>query len=166
VDLHVYPHTFWHSWSEYAADFGDISESTYKPVVIGEFGAFRGLYGRIPPVIDYRYDNNYEARDTLAEWMSLSCHSGADGWLTWTWDTNEQTNNYLEPNLYSALGDASLGDTGVELVVGPVRWDGSPAPLVDPENGIVGHIAYWLSPLAIPDPCGQWAIVEAPPPPD
>ncbi len=167
VDLHIYPHEFWDTPDEYATDFG-INLDTAKPVLIGEFGAFRGEFGRIPPVNEYV--NNREAAGELTEWQVASCKFGADGWLTWTWDTNEQV------QLYSALGDASQVDMGIDpssagpsvTIVEP--GDPPPAPpeprLVDPENGIVGYIAYGLSPVGRPDPCEKSGVIVTSPVPD
>jgi hypothetical protein len=162
VDLHIYPHEFYHDVETYASVFG-IDTPREKPIVIGEMGAFRGGFGRTPldaPVNGSRvfaYLNNADASYELANWQAALCDYGVDGWLTWTWDTNVQS------SLYSALGDASQGDLGVDLETGPVRvGDGRTVPITDPEHGIVGFIAYYLSPLARPDPCRGVVVVQRP----
>jgi hypothetical protein len=49
-----------------------------KPVVIGEFGAFK-----------YAYPTPQDAERILRSVESDSCAYGIDGWLHWSWDTTE-----------------------------------------------------------------------------
>ena len=37
-------------------------------------------------------------------WQKQSCAYGIDGWLLWTWDTNEQ------PDLWNAMSDGGVID--------------------------------------------------------
>jgi hypothetical protein len=77
VDLHGYPGG--------ELDLGQIVENyglppvTEKPILLGEFGAERGPF----PNID-------DAIRALVGWQTKSCTHGFDGWLLWTWDTDEQ----------------------------------------------------------------------------
>ncbi len=52
---------------------------TRKPVIIGETGAFREAFA-----------SPAEAAAALQSWQAASCAYGIDGWLLWTWDTDEQ----------------------------------------------------------------------------
>ena len=84
VDVHPYPGvglTFAQSMRDYGID-----GPTVKPVLIGEMGAFRFAFGTAG-----------EAAAGLVSWQRQSCAYGIDGWLVWTWDTDEQ------PELWTAL---------------------------------------------------------------
>jgi len=77
VDLHGYPGG--------ELDLGQIVENyglppvTAKPIILGEFGAEHGAF----PTID-------QAVGALVDWQVESCAHGFDGWLLWTWDSDEQ----------------------------------------------------------------------------
>jgi hypothetical protein len=89
VDIHPYPGfdaTFAASMQKYG-----IGGPTAKPVVIGEMGAFR-----------FASDTADDAAATLVEWQRQSCAYGIDGWLLWTWDTDEQ------PDLWNALSGGGV----------------------------------------------------------
>jgi hypothetical protein len=62
------------------------SASRQKLLVMGELGAFKA---------DYRSPEAAARR--LRSWQRTSCRYGFDGWLLWTWDTEEQ------PELWNAL---------------------------------------------------------------
>ena len=51
-----------------------LSDAVRKPVVMGEFGAFRVAYAN-PRIAAY----------SLAHWQVESCAFGFDGWLVWLW---------------------------------------------------------------------------------
>ncbi len=70
IDIHHYP-----SMSiDFAQDIAAMGLVGYqaKPVILGEFGAFR-----LP------YPDARAAANGLAEFQAASCLSGVDGWLTW-----------------------------------------------------------------------------------
>jgi hypothetical protein len=70
-DFHAYPG--WLDLEAYAEAFGMIAY-TDKPVILGEYGAFRHVYA----------DIDTAARATTA-WVADSCRLGFDGWLYWTY---------------------------------------------------------------------------------
>jgi len=78
VDLHAY--LGWGlDFEQYMQRFG-VDGPTEKPIILGEFGA------------DKRgYLTAAMAARNLVEWQAASCEYGFDGWLLWTWDTDEQT---------------------------------------------------------------------------
>jgi hypothetical protein len=86
VDLHAYP-GFELTLAQYMQNFG-VSGPTRKPLLLGEFGAFKEPY---PSAAD--------AAASLEAWQAASCAYGLDGWLLWTWDTHEQ------PELWNGLSD-------------------------------------------------------------
>jgi hypothetical protein len=66
-----------------------------KPVMMGEFGAFKSSY---PSIAD--------AAAVLRDWMVQTCGSQVKGWLLWTWDTEEPEQ---VPPLWAAMsGDGSI----------------------------------------------------------
>ena len=70
-DFHAYPGAS--SLQEHAEHFGMIDYDA-KPILLGEYGAFRHIYSEI----------NSAAR-TLGTWVAESCQLGFDGWLYWTY---------------------------------------------------------------------------------
>lgn len=85
VDLHTYP-GFDLTLAEYVENY-EINGMVEKPIVMGEFGAFRAPF---PTAQD--------AALALVDWQVESCQYGFDGWLVWTWDREDH-------ELYSALSD-------------------------------------------------------------
>jgi plastocyanin len=96
IDLHPYPRVEL-TLPQYMENFG-ISQPTPKPVIMGEFGAFK-----------FSFPSPQDAASVLQEWQRDSCAYGFDGWLLWTWDTNEQ------PELWNALS----GDGVIEQALAP-----------------------------------------------
>lgn len=91
VDLHLYPGLEL-DLRQYVENYG-IDGMTAKPIVMGEFGAFTSSYAQAE-----------DAALALQELQVASCEYGFDGWLLWTWDTDEQ------PELYNgASGDGLIG---------------------------------------------------------
>jgi len=78
IDVHPYPGVGPGTLAQYVHRFemGGFSE---KPILMGEFGAFSFLY------------SPETAAQLLQSWQVESCSYGFDGWLLWTWDTDEQT---------------------------------------------------------------------------
>ena len=70
-DFHLYPGG--HTQDELVAAFG-MQGYEVKPILLGEYGAFRHIYPDILPA----------AREINA-WQAESCTHGFDGWLYWTY---------------------------------------------------------------------------------
>ena len=108
IDLHPYP-GFDLNLRQFVENFG-LPAVTSKPILLGEFGAFRAAY---PTVAD--------ATRVLVEWQIESCSYGFDGWLQWTWDTLEQPEFWNATDeggvLASALSPATRPDP---CTVGPL----------------------------------------------
>jgi len=81
IDLHPYP-----GWDltlpQYVDNFG-MAGMEEKPIIMGEFGAARSSYA-----------TESGAARALHDWQVESCGYGYDGWMLWTWDTEEQTDFY------------------------------------------------------------------------
>ena len=70
-DFHAYPG--FQSLDELVGAFG--MEGFYaKPIVLGEYGAFRNIYADLIP-----------AARSITEWQAESCLYGFDGWLYWAY---------------------------------------------------------------------------------
>jgi hypothetical protein len=78
VDLHLYPGVDSLSLAQYVQNYG-FSGYLSKPVMMGEFGAFKSLYA-----------TTAGAASALQAWEIGSCQYTFKGWLLWTWDTDEQ----------------------------------------------------------------------------
>ena len=76
IDLHPYPDTGM-TLAQFAQNYG-ISREVQKPVTMGEFGASTSWY-----------NSAQAAAQALRDWQIESCRFGFDGWLLWTWDTEE-----------------------------------------------------------------------------
>jgi hypothetical protein len=70
-DFHGYPGG--PSLKEHAEHFGMIGYDA-KPIILGEYGAFRHIYADID-----------SAARVLTQWTAESCKYGFDGWLYWTY---------------------------------------------------------------------------------
>ncbi len=70
-DFHAYPG--FHSFKDHAEHFGMIGYDA-KPIVLGEYGAFRHIYAEID-----------SAARGISNWAAESCEYGFDGWLYWTY---------------------------------------------------------------------------------
>ena len=70
-DFHAYPGG--PSLQSHAEHFGMLGYGT-KPILMGEYGAFRHIYSEID-----------SAARALTTWVSESCQVGFDGWLYWTY---------------------------------------------------------------------------------
>ncbi|MFN2143724.1 MAG: cellulase family glycosylhydrolase [Anaerolineales bacterium] len=80
LDFHPYPGGY--SLDKLVENF-EIAGMQEKPILMGEFGAARSTYSS--PALTAR---------ALMDWQVDSCAYGFDGWLLWTWDTEEQTDFY------------------------------------------------------------------------
>ena len=104
-------------WME---NFG-VGGTTRKPLLMGEFGAFKGPYG-----------SPADAASALAAWQAASCPYGIDGWLVWTWDTDEQPELWNAQSGGGAIASALAPDFASQSVQGPARVD-------EPRAGEAGH---------------------------
>lgn len=71
-DFHAYPGGA--SVQKHAELFGMVGYDA-KPILLGEYGAFRHIYSDID-----------SAARALTEWVADSCEYGFDGWLYWAYD--------------------------------------------------------------------------------
>ena len=79
VDLHPYPIVLSLTMDQAAQNYGFVGHQQQKPIIMGEFGAFKWAY---PLVTD--------AAAGVQSWQIQSCAYNFKGWLLWTWDTDEQ----------------------------------------------------------------------------
>jgi hypothetical protein len=86
VDLHAYPIPGDLTLDQIVLNFGFVGYQQQKPVMMGEFGGFKSEYGTAA-----------DAATGLNAWQTQSCAYHFNGWLVWTWDTDEQ------PELWNAL---------------------------------------------------------------
>lgn len=77
IDLHAYPGLDL-SLDQYVENY-EVKGFSQKPIIMGEFGAFKSAY-----------PSAESAAQALQGWQVASCQFGFDGWLLWTWDTDEQ----------------------------------------------------------------------------
>ena len=118
VDLHAYPGIDL-TLPETMENFG-VEGTEAKPLVLGEMGAFKSAY----PALD-------EAPYALQAWQRESCRFGLDGWLLWTWDTEEQ------PELWNARS----GGDALAHALGPAGRPDPCAPASGPHNVALGRPA-------------------------
>jgi len=70
-DFHTYPGSI--SFADFVEAFGMIG-FIEKPIILGEYGAFRHIYGDLET-----------AAQVISRWAAESCEYGFDGWLYWTY---------------------------------------------------------------------------------
>jgi hypothetical protein len=90
-DFHGYPGG--PSLQEHVEHFGMIGYDT-KPIIMGEYGAFRHIYAEID-----------SAARVLTQWAAESCQYGFDGWLYWTYypansNVNDRTWGLVDEDNY------------------------------------------------------------------
>ncbi|MBN2116955.1 MAG: discoidin domain-containing protein [Anaerolineales bacterium] len=90
-DFHGYPGGA--SLEEHARHFGMLDYDS-KPIVLGEYGAFRHIYSDID-----------SAARALTQWVAESCQYGFDGWLYWTYypadaSVNDRTWGFVDEDNY------------------------------------------------------------------
>jgi hypothetical protein len=93
VDLHGYPIVWNLTMTQLVQNFGFVGYQQQKPTLMGEYGAFTWAY----PLAS-------DAAAGLQDWQIQSCAYKFDGWLLWTWDTNEQ------PDIWSAVSQGGVID--------------------------------------------------------
>jgi hypothetical protein len=94
VDIHPYPDDEL-TFPQFMQNYG-IDGPTAKPIIIGEFGGSKRVYLSAS-----------QAAQALVSWQQQSCAYGIDGWLLWTWDTDEA------PNLWNALSGGGVIEQGL-----------------------------------------------------
>lgn len=85
IELHPYPGKGF-DLQQYATYYG-IAANTPKPVVMGEFGVWKSAF-----------NSAASAAQFLQNWQIESCQYGYDGWLLWTWDSEDGLWNALSQN--------------------------------------------------------------------
>jgi preprotein translocase subunit Sec61beta len=140
-DFHGYPGG--PSLAKHAELFGMVGY-TAKPIVLGEYGAFRHVYG----------DLN-SAERAVAGWLADSCTAGFDGWLYWAYypaapDVDDRTWGFTDENgaLMSLFAPKDHPDPCMPIVVAnpnlafgkPVKApaalpDHPPSAVVDENSG-------------------------------
>ena len=93
VDLHLYPGLEL-SFQEYTENF-ELTRLTAKPIVLGEYGAFK-----------FSSPTASGAASNLVDWQQESCSYGFDGWLLWTWDTTDEAPG--EAELWTAVDEGGV----------------------------------------------------------
>lgn len=93
IDLHAYPGLEL-TLAQYAENYG-IAGMQEKPIVMGEMG---GFWMAFPSAAD--------AGMALRQWQVESCRYGFDGWLVWTWDSDEQGEIYTALSENEAINNA------------------------------------------------------------
>ena len=89
VDLHAHPGTGL-PLPQLLQNFG-VAGNDRKLVLMGEVGALRSSF----PTLD-------AGAEALLDWTRQTCRLGFDGWLAWTWDTEEQ------PEFWNALSGGGV----------------------------------------------------------
>lgn len=116
-DFHLYPGEF--SYREMADAFGMIGYEE-KPVILGEYGAFRHIYSL-----------KENAAQIISRWAAESCAYEFDGWLYWayypanpevgdrTWGLTDEDDYLL--NLLAPLNQPDIC-TAVKIETGNIAW--------------------------------------------
>jgi len=89
IDLHLYPGGEL-NMAQYVENY-EMDGFARKPIIMGEFGSSK-----------YSHWSASLAAQVLQDWQVDSCNYGFDGWLLWTWDTDEQ------PELWNGLADGGV----------------------------------------------------------
>jgi hypothetical protein len=143
IDLHGYPGGSI-NLAQLAENF-KLPAVTEKPVVLGEFGAFRNVYPE-PNV----------AAQALISWQAASCPLGFDGWLFWTWDAGgggEQWNGTdADGDVAAALAPigrpdpcSAAGGLPTNLALGAPVSASSAGADFPPEAAVDGNNETWWS---------------------
>ncbi len=149
VDLHPYPNTDL-TLRQFVENY-ELAGLKDKPVIMGEFGAFRSAF-----------PSAQTAADALVDWQAASCQYGFDGWLLWTWDTDEQ------PELYNGLSDGGAIDRALAPANRPdpcAPRPGARANLALNRPATASQFLDEAPPgLAVNGLAGDWWRAGAPPP--
>lgn len=82
IDIHAYPAPSYSLEVELNAAEISQGEIWQKPLIMGEYGAYKGWYGNLD-----------EAVVAIKNLLHKSCAFGFTGWGLWTWNTTEQMHN-------------------------------------------------------------------------
>lgn len=143
IDLHGYPGG--------SIDLPQLAENfklpqvTRKPIVLGEFGAFRNVY----PSAEV-------AAQALISWQAASCALGFDGWLVWTWDAGGGTEQWNGTDAGGFVADAlapanrpdpcsSSGGLPANHALGAAASASSAGAGFPPEAAVDGNNETWWS---------------------
>jgi len=96
VDIHAYALAGDLTIGQMIENF-KIEGQKQKPVMMGEFGAFK-----------YQYPSISTAATLLRDWRSGACAHHLKGWMLWTWDTEEP--EQVPPLWAARSGDGSIDD--------------------------------------------------------
>lgn len=140
IDLHIYPHEYYHSFEDYVTAFG-LTEEVSKPILIGEFGAIRTWWSATASEWrGYQPDGNlgsdYVAARDLVNWQMAMCQYGIQGWLTWDYDAQSR--------FFRTIANTEEQEEIAERISDPS--DTSPK---------YGYVGYYLAPLVRPDACSS-----------
>jgi hypothetical protein len=102
VDVHGYPIVWNLTMAQLVQNYGFVGYQQQKPVMMGEFGAFTWAY----PLAS-------DAAAGLQSWQIQSCAYNFQGWMLWTWDTNEQ------PSRWNALSQGGVIDQALSPALRP-----------------------------------------------
>jgi hypothetical protein len=98
VDIHGYAIPGELTVPQLIENFKPVGHQQGKPVLMGEFGAFKFSC----PTIS-------QAAAVLQDWQVQTCAAQVKGWLLWTWDTEEPEQ---VPPLWAAMsGDGSINQS-------------------------------------------------------
>jgi hypothetical protein len=93
VDLHLYPIAGELTLPQVVENYGFVPYLDVHPVLMGETGAF---------ILSFATAS--DAATGLKQWQISSCDYHFNGWLLWTWDTDEQ------PGLWNGLSEGGAID--------------------------------------------------------
>jgi hypothetical protein len=157
VDLHPYPGTGL-TLDQYVENF-ETNAIASRAILMGEFGAFTFSYGSAAV-----------AAQALQDWQVASCPFGFDGWLLWTWDTDEQTElwNGMSSGgvIQRALAPLNRPDAcqpgpyeGQDLALGRPVSASAWLPDRPPGLAVDGDFENWWGSGAMPPPA-QWIAID------
>ncbi|HVO09446.1 MAG TPA: cellulase family glycosylhydrolase [Vicinamibacteria bacterium] len=101
VDIHGYAIAGEISVQQMLENYKLAGHQEAKPVLMGEFGAFK-----------FQYPSITDAAAIIEDWQVETCASELKGWLLWTWDTEE-------PEQVPALWSAMSGDGSINRALAP-----------------------------------------------
>ena len=105
VDIHGYSIPGDLTVPQLVQNYGFTGFQQQKPVVMGEFGAFKAGY----PIIS-------DAATAVKMWQIGTCPYHVEGWFLWTWDSDDPAE---QPSLWAAMsGDGSV-NTGLAPIFRP-----------------------------------------------
>jgi hypothetical protein len=157
IDLHAYPGKEL-TLAQYVDNFG-LDGMQAKPIIMGEFGAARSAFA-----------SEAGAAQALHDWQVDSCDYGFDGWLLWTWDTQEQSDFYngltgdglidqvlMPANRPDPCEPVNFSFFEYNLALGKVAQASSALPDQPPSGAVDGSTTNWWGAGA---PAPQWIQID------